>query len=466
MQRFFDFRVPFLTHSIVIWLVAMVSLSVHAQTTQTESRSDEFSEFSQAELDQLLAPIALYPDSVLSHVLIASTYPLEVVLASRWLDDNPGLKGEDAINAVDEEWDPSVIALVAFPELLDRMSKDLSWTERLGDAFLADEARVLDSVQVLRRRAFDEGNLDDSEHTRVVTEERRIIIEPRVREVVYLPYYDTRVVYGSWWWTTHPPIHWYFPRPHHYAHARHVYWGPRVHLSFSFFFSSFHWSQHRLVVVDRHHWHHRPHYTRRTVIDHRHARTWRHEVRHRRGVTYRHHRVAERYSPPRHRLRSDKAPHSREQRSVYQPSIERHADVTRRLKNERKISGRDSDSGHRSLNKPRGELNKGRESKSRDDLRGHQSSHELKGERSGRPSKVMPYGRQERSRESKPSRGDSSILRGTPAGRGQTLEQRRGGFSGNSVERGSTTRNAGTRSAQRQGGGQRRAESQSRRVER
>jgi len=104
--------------------------------------------FSQAELDQMLAPVALYPDTLLSQILMASTYPLEVVEASRWSRQNPGLEGARAVDAVaDKDWDPSVKALVAFPQVLELMNKDLEWTRRLGEAFLIQEAQVMDTIQ-------------------------------------------------------------------------------------------------------------------------------------------------------------------------------------------------------------------------------------------------------------------------------------------------------------------------------
>src|SRR6056297_3637608 len=110
--------------------------------------------FSEAELDQLLAPIALYPDALLSQVLIAATYPLEIVSAARWSRDNPDLDGENAVAAVaDRDWDPSVKALVAFPDLLARLDQDLEWTRNLGDAVLLQEQDVMDSIQFLRARA-------------------------------------------------------------------------------------------------------------------------------------------------------------------------------------------------------------------------------------------------------------------------------------------------------------------------
>src|SRR5512142_1269857 len=110
--------------------------------------------FSQPELDQMLAPIALYPDPLLSQILMASTYPLEIVEAARWSRANPSLKGDDAVRAVQQrDWDPSVKSLVAFPQILQMMDEKLDWTERLGDAFLAQEAQVMDTVQNLRQKA-------------------------------------------------------------------------------------------------------------------------------------------------------------------------------------------------------------------------------------------------------------------------------------------------------------------------
>ncbi len=111
--------------------------------------------FTQQELDQMLAPIALYPDPLLSQILMASTYPLEVVEAARWSRAHSGLRGDRAVRAAaDQDWDPSVKSLVAFPQILAMMDQRLEWTERLGDAFLAQEPAVMDSVQVLRQRAY------------------------------------------------------------------------------------------------------------------------------------------------------------------------------------------------------------------------------------------------------------------------------------------------------------------------
>src|SRR5690606_6173300 len=145
--------------------------------------------------------IALYPDALLSQVLIAATYPLEIVEAARWSRQNPQLSGEEAVAAVAEQgWDPSVTSLVAFPDLLARMDEDLEWTRKLGDAMLYQETQVMDSIQFLRARADATGTLESTEHVKVIREEKTIVIEPAQTRIVHVPYYDPYVVYGTWWW--------------------------------------------------------------------------------------------------------------------------------------------------------------------------------------------------------------------------------------------------------------------------
>ena len=211
--------------------------------------------FTDAELDALLAPIALYPDTVLSHVLIAATVPEDVEDAADWADRHPDLKGQDAVDAVErKDWDPSVKALVAFPEVLDRMVEDPDWTEDLGLAFLEQEADVMDRVQYLRDRAYDNGTLDDIEHVRVVREREYIYLEPAVSTVYYVPYYDPWYAYGSWWWAGYPPHRWHYwagyPVNHYYGST--FYWGISYHVGPSFYVSSFNWSQRHVVVAREH----------------------------------------------------------------------------------------------------------------------------------------------------------------------------------------------------------------------
>ncbi|MFW5816833.1 MAG: DUF3300 domain-containing protein, partial [Wenzhouxiangella sp.] len=212
----------------------------------------------------------------------------------------PDLHGEVAVEAVvDYPWDPSVMALVAFPDLLVRMDSDLDWTQRLGDAFLVQEEDVLDSIQRLRGQAHRSGHLGSNEHVQVVREREVIYIEPARRQVIYLPDYNPRVVYGRWHWADYPPVAWHHPRRHRSGVA--FYWSPAYHVAPTFFFSSFHWSRRQVVVVHHHHHHHyRPsHYPQPRTVVHQHfysgrdlarhdaARRWTHKPSHRRGVAYR-----------------------------------------------------------------------------------------------------------------------------------------------------------------------------------
>jgi len=172
--------------------------------------------FSSQELEQLAAPIALYPDSLLAQVLMASTYPIEIVQAERWVKANPSLKGkalEDALQS--QPWDPAVKSLAVFPQILTMMSEKLDWTQKLGDAFLAQQSDLMATVQTLRRKAVSQGSLKDSKEQKVVTTTENnttiIIIEPADPEVVYVPTYDPSVVYGTWPYPAYPPYYWYPP---------------------------------------------------------------------------------------------------------------------------------------------------------------------------------------------------------------------------------------------------------------
>lgn len=169
---------------------------------------------SAAELDQLTAPVALYSDPLLGAVLAGATYPLEIVEAARWRDDptHATLNGDELTAALQpQSWDPSVKSLVQFPDVLHMMNNDLQWTERLGDAFLAQQADVMASVQRLRQRAAAAGSLHSTPQQSVASEGQNIAIEPTSPDVVYEPYYDPNVVYGAWPWPDYPPF--YFVAP-------------------------------------------------------------------------------------------------------------------------------------------------------------------------------------------------------------------------------------------------------------
>lgn len=196
--------------------------------------------FSVAELDQMVAPIALYPDSLLAQVLMAATYPGNVADAVTWSKAHPDAKGDDAVRQVSgQPWDPSVQSLVAFPQVMATLGMDPPWVQRLGDAFLAQPEDVMDAVQRLRRQAQAAGNLQSNEYQRVseqpaaavpepamapatggtveevqTTSSPTIIIEPSNPETVYVPSYNPTTAYGTWAYPSYPPT--YYPPPSYY----------------------------------------------------------------------------------------------------------------------------------------------------------------------------------------------------------------------------------------------------------
>ena len=148
--------------------------------------------FSQAQLEEMIAPIALYPDEVLSTVCIAATYPLEVVEADRWRDKNPSLQGEALDKALQQQdWDASVKSLTSFPDVLDRLSNNLEWTKDLGDAFLDQRSELMDAAQRLRTKAYDAGTLKSTPQQTVVKEQQTIVVQPTNPQTVYVPYYPS-----------------------------------------------------------------------------------------------------------------------------------------------------------------------------------------------------------------------------------------------------------------------------------
>lgn len=162
--------------------------------------------FGQEQLNQMVAPIALYPDSLLANVLVAATFPLEVVNADRWIKQNKNLKGDQLNAAVDgQKWDLSVKALVPFSEVLAMMSEKLDWTQSLGDAFLAQQQDVMAAIQSLRSKAQAQGNLKTTSEQKVITQGQSIVIEPASLTTVYVPSYDPAVVYGTWPYPAYPP---------------------------------------------------------------------------------------------------------------------------------------------------------------------------------------------------------------------------------------------------------------------
>jgi hypothetical protein len=251
--------------------------------------------FTPPELDQILAPIALYPDSLLSQVLIATSYPLEIVEAARWSKANPNLKGDAAVAAVkDQTWDVSVKSLVAFPAVLMRLNDHLDWTQKLGDAIISQQQDVAASIQRLRAKAEDAGNLKSGPQQTVKTEgagaDRTIVIEPTNPDVIYAPSYNPSWAYGAWSEPAYPPV--YYPPPPAYGYGTllgtGLMWGLGIAAAGALF-SSWNWNNwnrgnayvnvnaNRAVNIDRNF--DRSRYTN--------SDRWQHEVNHRRGVAYR-----------------------------------------------------------------------------------------------------------------------------------------------------------------------------------
>src|ERR1700704_5859142 len=271
----------FIRHALKPLLVLLVSTSVAFAQTQPAPRK---APATQQELDQMLAPIALYPDSLLSQIFMAATYPLEVVEAARWSRANPALTGQQAVDAVGErDWDASVKSLAAFPQVLAMMDQHLEWTSRLGDVFIAQEPQVMETVQSLRQKAYEAGNLRSTDQVTVYEQGEAYAIEPARPEVVYVPYYDTRVAYGSWWSPAYPPVYW-APWPGYYVYPGFAFaWGSGVIVRSGFFFGGCDWRARHVTVVNV------TNVTNVTV--NRQAGVsrpgvWQHDPGHRRGVPY------------------------------------------------------------------------------------------------------------------------------------------------------------------------------------
>ncbi len=245
------------------------------------------STFTQEQIDQMLASIALYPDALLSQVLMASTYPLELVEAERWAKAHPSLSGQALADALkDQPWDESVKSLTAFPEVLARMNKDLTWTQQLGDAFLGQQAQVMESVQRLRQKAKENGNLASNEQQKVTVENNYITVEPANPQVVYVPTYNPTVVYGAWWYPSYPPYYppyWAAPGT---AFVRGVAWGVGIAAGAALW-GGFNWNNNDVNInVNRYN-----NFNKTNISN----GNWSHNGAHRDGVPYRDNGARQKY---------------------------------------------------------------------------------------------------------------------------------------------------------------------------
>ncbi len=269
--------------ALLAGLSAFVALSALPTRAQTPAKP-----FTPEQLDQILAPIALYQDALLSQILMAASYPLEIVEAARWSQANPALKGDAAVNAVqDKTWDVSVKSLVAFPPVLAQMNEHLDWTQKLGDAMIEQQDDVADSIQRLRARAADAGTLKSSPEQTVNIQtqgsERIIAIEQANPQVVYVPQYNPSWAYGTWPYPASPPVYYPFGG----VLATGFLWG----LGFAAagaMFGGWNWgygggqsyvnvNASRATNIDRS-------FNRNNIGN---GNRWQHQVDHRRGVAYR-----------------------------------------------------------------------------------------------------------------------------------------------------------------------------------
>ncbi len=200
-------------------LLVPAGLLPHPRSARAESTDEEAAKIPADQLDSLVAPIALYPDPLLGQVLVASTYPLEIIQLQQWLGRNKTLKDKALVDAVSKQpWDPSIQGLAALPDVVKRLAEDIQWTTDLGNAFLAQQSDVMEAVQRMRRKAEDKGNLKTTQQqkveTKVVENRQVIVIEQASPQVVYVPSYDPVVVYGAPVYP-YPPI--YYPPAGYYA---------------------------------------------------------------------------------------------------------------------------------------------------------------------------------------------------------------------------------------------------------
>ena len=245
----------------------------------------------QEELEQLLAPIALYPDSLLAQVLMASTYPLEIVQAARWLKANPKVTGKALEDAMQKQrWDPSVKSLTAMPQVLEMMDTKIDWAQKLGDAFLAQQAQVMQTVQALRAKASAAGNLKSTPEQQVSTVQEGgqsvIVIEPANPQVVYVPTYDPTVIYGPWPYPAYPPYYYYPPA---YYPGTGLFWFGAGMLVGAAIWGGCNWGGGGVYIN-----HHNYNNFNRSNIGG--DSNWRHNVDHRKGVAYRDQATARQYT--------------------------------------------------------------------------------------------------------------------------------------------------------------------------
>jgi hypothetical protein len=299
---------------VLVWLlVAGLTLPwpmrLDAQTAGQSSASapPAASAFKPEEIEQMVAPIALYPDSLVSQILMASTYPLEVVEADRWAKQNKNLKGDPLTTALEQKsWDPSIKSLVQFPQVLSMMSEKLEMTQRLGDAVLAQQKDVLDAIQRLRAKAQASGNLKTTQEQKVIVEQAPaasqtttiIKIEPANPQVVYVPSYNPTVVYGPWAYPAYPPYS-YYPPGYVAGTAFAFASGVALGAAWGYAWGGCNWGRGDVDVDINRNTTFNQNINReshRTNVNQSGKGNWQHDASHRKGVSYRDNNTAQKYN--------------------------------------------------------------------------------------------------------------------------------------------------------------------------
>jgi hypothetical protein len=284
--------------AVAAWLSGPQSAVAQDAGTSPAPAGQQQKRLSEAELDQLVAPIALYPDPLLAQVLMASTYPLEIVQAARFAEANKSLTGDKLDEALaKEDWDASVKALVATPTVIEMMNDQLDWTQNLGDAVLAQQADVMDAIQRLRAKAEANGKLETTSEQKVTTTQEAgkqvIVIEPASPETVYVPYYEPSVVYGSWPYPDYPPYY-FAPAPGWVvggAIATGIAWGAGWAIG-NAIWDDFDWGHGNINVdIDKN-----VNFDRNITRNDINVGKWEHNSYHRRGVKYRDNSVQNKFA--------------------------------------------------------------------------------------------------------------------------------------------------------------------------
>lgn len=253
------------------------------------------------QLNDLVAPIALYPDELVSQIMVAATYPLEVVEAYQFQNQNPTLKGPALTQAAQQQnWDPSVQALVLFPDVLKKLNADVTWTTNLGNAFLAQQQDVMDAVQRMRQRAQQAGRLQSTPQVNVANNGGYIGIEPVDPEVIYVPVYDPAWIWGPPLWYPYPA--WGWPPFGFYGPGVYFGWGLGINMGF-YFGVGWHgwggwgwhpgWGNHAIIVNNT--FIHQYGFNASHLAEAHGTSTWAHDASHRAGVPYANSRLNSQY---------------------------------------------------------------------------------------------------------------------------------------------------------------------------